>query len=207
MLGGVCCFLLIVVKTSVSETCVICIDVKQWLRQNGYVHRVLWRTRMTSTDLFEMELAHSNSDKTEHHINRIHQKAFRYLLYTKKVEDLATQKRGIDRELHFVDKVVTVEEKVDDTTYPNLAFEWMQSPYTPGWAQKQIDADLFVYIKNDQRRAYYFRTHDLMSWFHDNREELEQEYCLRTVGVSGAQVLPVPLKRLQREVWNRVTEF
>lgn len=162
---------------------------------------------MTSSELFEMELAHSNSEQTEDHINRIHQLTFPRLLYGKKVEDLPTQFRGIDRELHFVDKVVTVEEKVDDTTYPNLAFEWMQGPGTPGWAQKQLDADLFVYIKNDQRKAYYFHTDTLLNWFKTNFDELEREYKLRRVGISGASVLPVPLKRLQREVWNRVTEF
>jgi hypothetical protein len=103
--------------------------------------------------------------------------------------------------------VVTVEEKLDDTPYPNLAFEWTQGSGAPGWAQKELEAELFVYIKNDQRRAYYFHTENLLSWVRENFPALEEEYRLRRVSVSGASVLPVPLKRLQREVWHRVTEF
>jgi hypothetical protein len=162
---------------------------------------------MTSEILFHMDLKHSNSVETEQLVERIHRTTFPFLITALKVDDITEQMRGIDRKLHFIDRVVTVEEKLDDTPYPNLAFEWTQGSGAPGWAQKDLEAELFVYIKRNQRRAYYFHTENLLSWVRENFETLEQEYKLRRVGISGASVLPVPLKRLQREVWHRVTEF
>lgn len=157
---------------------------------------------MSSAELFEMELAVSESPEVEQFYETLHRSACPRLLYTKKVTDLNKQFTGIDRELHFVDRIRTVEEKCDYfSDRMNLCFEVEQAPDKMGWSMKSQNSDIFLYSFWHQRVGYYFNTRQLMSWYQHNRDDLRYEggYVHRYTEY-GAVNQPIPIKTVAQYV-------
>ena len=167
----------------------------------GYLH-LSWRTSVSPHELFELELARSESPEVEMFYESFHKVAFPKMLYTKKVTDLSTQFTGIDREIHFTDRVLRVEEKCDEfADRMNICFEVEQAPGTTGWSMKHQASDVLLYTFWHQKVGYYFNTRRLLDWYQTNQDWLRCEggYLFRYTEF-GAKNQPIPVKTVAKYV-------
>lgn len=90
------------------------------------------------------------------------------------VRDVAKQRLGCDHALFKGDRFVAHGElKIRDKDYGDFALEIVSNdqarPPTPGWIEKQLECDWFLYCIRPTRSAWLFRYRDLRRAWVDNR--------------------------------------
>lgn len=155
----------------------------------------------TQPNFFHEDLSMSNSPEVTRWWYTAHSLAFRGFQSAEAVEDLEQQRLGMDRIITTDTRIITVEEKLDKTTYPNIAFEVESTAgYSKGWALKEIKADVFAYGFENTNVVYYFATTDLLGAFREHHAFWKRKYGERTVWCSRAIVLPVPIEVVKNSV-------
>lgn len=146
---------------------------------------------------FESDLALSESPEIQEFWIDTHKRAFKGLQDMEYVEDLTQQAKGIDRLVYLTSgRTLKVEEKTDFTHYPNIAFEEYSGFTTAGWAEKELECDLFAYSFYHQGITYYFDYPQLSKFYHTYKKAYPQ----RTVAWSDSIVRPIPVWRVCHDV-------
>lgn len=155
---------------------------------------------------FHMELQRSNSPAHTAFWHQAHERSFKGFQSMTSVTDLTLQSQGLDRIITTDTRTLTVEEKLDETPYPNIAFEVWSTRHThKGWALKDLQADIFAYGFKHSGTVYYFTTTSLLAAFREHQPEWTSKYGERTVWNSKAVVLPVPITVVLSHVQHHVT--
>lgn len=140
------------------------------------------------------DFSYSLSDDVTNFWLRAHSQAFRDFQGMKTVDDLTLQRQGFDRLIKTPSRIISVEEKVDRTTYTNIAFEVESTEgYSRGWAEKDLQSDVFAYGFINQGVVYYFSMTELLGVWREHQSFWKRKYGQRKVWASRAIVTPVPV--------------
>lgn len=159
---------------------------------------------------FQHDLAQSNSPAITEWWTTSHKTAFGHsYIYSHLERDLEKQKVGIDRIVSLTEcRTITLEEKLDYTTYSNFALEVESTAgKTKGWIEKDIAATLFAYGFKQTNTTYYFPTPLLLHAWHTHKAEWLSRYGKRNVYQSNATVCPVPISVVCNAVQHHIITF
>jgi len=126
---------------------------------------------------FNTDLQYSLDERESEIFDRFYYRIFPGLKFIELVKDLETQKKGIDKILHFKNgKTVTIDEKKRRTDYGDILLElwsvWEQRKY--GWLYT-CQCDYIVYAVMPTQKVYLLPSLLLKrAWLTNSREWLKK---------------------------------
>lgn len=127
---------------------------------------------------FKRDLEYSLEVRADKHFNIFYREAFPDLKAIVFVEDIETQKKGIDKFLHFGNgKVVSIDEKKRRKAYNDIFLEVYSNLEWKSWGWLFTShCDFIVYYIEPLRKAYILNTLYLrMAWW-NNKNKWVKKY-------------------------------
>lgn len=134
---------------------------------------------------FGKDLKKSNSDETRRMLAWNYRRRFGQKVEIKFVEDLETQRLGIDTILTTdYGRVIRVEEKIRYGRYTDVALEirheYDNGHVSQGWIEKPMFSDLLLYVVKPLNMAYWFSVPMLQSVWKNKRDLYLSEYPVKS---------------------------
>lgn len=160
---------------------------------------------MTSYPIYNYTECNNFAISQMQNLDELYKAVFNDLMEIEIISDQERQLAGIDKILHFENREINIDEKIERNNTDNLVFEDSTDIRTgkAGWLKEDAKTDYVVYYKTTGKRVFVVPFKALMAMYKDYRDIwIDSPYerfvaNKRSKGYATARIFVVPYTEVQ----------